>query len=459
MNKDSFEQRRTRLKAFISENLALVGAIGGWFEMGARLAAAVLLIPVLIRFLGDDMAGVWFTYQSTIAMLSCVEFGLRRTFTRETSAAISGGRSHESGDFLQTLGGQRGVMQVYAAARQLFSTVSFAGILLSLGTFHFILAKSRLAGVITPDAGSAWTVLTIELAVIFLTLPDIALLDGIAKIHVTRMISGVYALLRGLAMAMGAMITGSLLGIAVCALAVSLLNLAAFKLATRSRRLNSETNSGDRLHQAEFIKLLKMSLPMGAFATGHYVMVSIQPVLIGLFLEPASVTSFYIPFRLISLLNTGAFQIVVPRLPPFTMTICKGNKQEAVRIFSNTMRSLLLLLVLCATLFLIVTPHLMEIMKVSSVPTLVLMLLILDGGILYLCGTCADFVIAAGKCPFLWSTVAWVAIGAALGVPLTIHFGAAGSVAAVIIAGLVSRNTHAVIEAVRLIKSLKDDRR
>src|SRR2546423_995001 len=129
------------LVRWLKSHPARAGALAGWYQQACGALAALIAVPLVIKNLGASDAGLWFSFQSILAIINLTDFGLSFVFSRQIAYSLKakGETLAGSPDFLLTRVGWEGVSDVYEASRRMFRWVSLVGLLVLVVLYHGIL--------------------------------------------------------------------------------------------------------------------------------------------------------------------------------------------------------------------------------------------------------------------------------------------------------------------------------
>jgi O-antigen/teichoic acid export membrane protein len=177
---------------------------------------------------------------------------------------------------------------------------------------------------------------------------------------------------------------------------------------------------------------------MGLVNLSSFLVSYVQVPLLGLFLGPQGVPAFYLAQRLGQMGTLGVMQLIHPQLPLFTQELAAGQSAAAR---SRLKRSVLWVTASglgVQALFFLVSPVLVEwwLGPGRYVPNAVLLVMALDYGLMIAAVVWAQFVLAAGSNPFLWSTLLSGVVNVVLLSWSVPRFGLVGAAAASLLTGV-----------------------
>src|SRR5205823_2735374 len=100
---------------WIKEHPARAGTLAGWYQQGCGALAALIVMPLVIRALSAESAGLWFCFQNMLAIINLTDFGLSFVVARQVSYSLhaTGQPARGGSDFIPTRGGWQGVSDIY----------------------------------------------------------------------------------------------------------------------------------------------------------------------------------------------------------------------------------------------------------------------------------------------------------------------------------------------------------
>ena len=118
----------------------------GWYQQGASVGVAIILIPQVIGLLSTEETAVWFLCQSLLGIVALAKFGVPFTIARQIaySKAASGDSVDAwEGDFVVFRKGWDGISEIFVLARIIFHFVSLVGISICLIVGEVILPMGQ----------------------------------------------------------------------------------------------------------------------------------------------------------------------------------------------------------------------------------------------------------------------------------------------------------------------------
>src|SRR5881396_273211 len=131
---------------WVQEHPARAGTLAGWYQQGCGALAALIVMPLVIRGLASESAGLWFCFQNMLAIINLTDFGLSFVVARQISYSlhVGTGLAQERSDFIPTRGGWQGVSDVYYASCALFRRVGLAALAILILLYHLVLPLGKL---------------------------------------------------------------------------------------------------------------------------------------------------------------------------------------------------------------------------------------------------------------------------------------------------------------------------
>src|SRR5258705_11935128 len=92
-----------QIRSWVELHPARAGTLAGWYQQGASAVAALVAVPLVLKQLGDADAGLWFAFQSMLAILNLTDFGLSFVVARQVAFSLKAqSASAEMSDFIPT---------------------------------------------------------------------------------------------------------------------------------------------------------------------------------------------------------------------------------------------------------------------------------------------------------------------------------------------------------------------
>lgn len=447
-------------KTFLS-SVFCYGTIAGWYQQICAAIYSLATIPFYLHFLGSELAGVWFFFQVLAAAVLLVDYGLSFVFARQYSYTLSktqSGLLHDNA-FLGSHWGWQGAKTLLHTNRRIFFIIA----LLSGSVWAFIAWGINFFPVLHLQDNPAttamfWWGMALTTAFALLARPSFSCLEGSGRIAYARFLQGTHHLAQGLAIGLVLMCGGQLTALSWTLAGVTLLFwLVAHLYVNRLRQFRFVTSYVPRMLTLDEVRhLWKQAWPMGTTSLGAFMVSMSQVPLLALTQGPQNVTSFYLAQRIGQFLNQGVTSILAPHLPRFTQLIATGDYDQARRKMQHNLKVITICTLLTNIFFAVASPYLVKIFLPNAmyIDTITLVLLALDYTLLGATVAWGHFVVASGRNPFLWVTLASGGISLLLGSFLIDKIGLTALPLATLLAGLCTTYWLSLREGCRLYRSL-----
>jgi O-antigen/teichoic acid export membrane protein len=447
-----------KLRNWIVDHQVRAGALAGWYQQACGAVAALVAIPLVIKNLGSSDAGLWFSFQSILAIITLTDFGLSFVISRQVAYSLTATTENFTGDsdFIPHCLGWTGVGEVYEASRRLFRWVSFGGLLILVFLYHVVLPLGKLLPAVTADTTIAWYLLGAATLVSLQAKPHQAVLEGLAKLYVTRFLSGTFQLASGFGAVAVLLWGGGLKEMALVVSIASACNYAVIRWLVKWQ-VGPRLPPVSQLPEGLLRQFLRISAPMGILNLSAFCVSSIQVPLIGSLLGPKVVPAFYLAQRIGQVLNQAVTQLVQPQLPLFTQDLAAGNTQGARQRMKETIVWVTGLAVAVNAFFFLFSPVLAQLWVGPShyVTRPVLLLMSIDYLILSAAVVWGLFVLASGTNPFVFSTVMAGILNVGLCAAVVPTVGMIGVPMATLIAGLCTNYWYVVYRGILCLRTLR----
>jgi O-antigen/teichoic acid export membrane protein len=448
-----------RLARWTIKHPARAGTIAGWYQQGCSVVAALIVVPLVLKVLGSQEAGLWFCFQNMLAIINLTDFGLSFVVARQVSfsmharSGISRGRS----DFLATREGWLGVMDIYFTSRALFGRVGLLGLVILVLLYELILPHGKLLTHATTQTRIAWYLLGGAALFSLYAKPHLAVLDGLAKVHLARFLVGTTQLLTGLGVILAMLAGGHLPEMASVVMVLSFVQYLAAQWLLR--RTSKDLRRPTDLPGGLWRQFLRIALPMGVLNVGSFLISSIQVPLLGFLLGPHVVPGFFLAQRIGQTLNQAVMHVVAPQLPLFTREVALQDSSVARRRLRRTVAIVTGSAFILNLVFYFGSPKLADwwVGSGSYVDSTTLVVLSLDYWLCTSAVAWAQFVLAAGSNPFVWSTLISGLLSLVLNWVLVPRYSITGAALSGLITGLLLNYWYAVYRGVRCSRGLKTD--
>jgi O-antigen/teichoic acid export membrane protein len=446
---------------WMEQHPARAGVFAGWFQQSATAFSALLVVPVLMRVLSPTEAGQWFSFQGFLAMAGLVDLGLGFAISRQAAHCLGGNVQIAGSDFLDFGHGREGVAVLHKTAKRILRTV--VGLMLASGViiFELILPHTKLFGnndqiFLRP----VWYMMLGGAVLFFSGLVEMAILNGLGKVYLTRFYSGIYFLSNGILLVIAAWGTHSLTVMALAFLVCSLFFRLLLGFITR-RMVPDIYNYNQRVtnlrHESLIIPLCKVAIPVGTVNIGAFLFSTVQVPLLGALLGPVVVAPFYFAQKIGQFLSTAATQPIMPQLPFFTNSLGGNRFHEAKHIMVKAVWLNGALVLLANLVFFFCSPYFFHALtgKDAYIPPLTLGLMALDYLILNSVVVFGFFVLASGKNPFVWTTLISGFLNVILITLLVPKYGIIAIPCASLLVGLMINNWYNPYKGTQLLLKLK----
>lgn len=435
----------------------------GWYQQGCGLLATFVTLPYVLAKLSSLQAGLWFTFQGFLGAITLADFGFTYVISRQVAYSLGtagGSDSEKVNDFIVTEKGWAGVSAVYTAGKSLFRHVNIAAMATLVFIYEGVLPFTKLSAYQGSETHSSWYLLGVATVVALQTRLLHAFLDGMGKMYLTKIIGGTYQLIMSLGIIAALSYKPGLLSISCAVLFSGILQFLATSLVLRGyshgqlRMKSSESVSKLRK------MLWKVALPVGVVSSSAYFIVSAQIPLAGSILGPEAVKPLYIAIRVGQTFLQFLMQLLFPQLPLFTRDIAKKEKSSAFRRMNKVVIIFTVCSIGCFLLYFFTSPFLVNVWLGRTgndiyVKTGTLLVLSIDLCILACASVWAQFVLASGINPMVYSTVANGILTMVLGIFFCTQWGVIGIPTASLVAGLVTNYWYVPAKGIMLLNQLK----
>lgn len=395
---------------WIKSHPTRAATIAGWYQQICSIGGMALSIPVVIKSLGNQDVGIWFSLQGLIAIFLLTDFGFSMAITRQVAHTynLNLQAGHLSTDLIETSPGWDGVEHLYVASKKIFKRVAIGSLFLFILTYELILPWTSLLPHRTVETAVVWYLLAGSFSIIFQARLDQAFLDGLGYMYVTRFIAGSYQLGCGIFSIFALWFGFGLMGLASVLFVGSVLQLFVTRLSFKYI-VSNNFNASNVHHQARPLirRLWKVAVPFGLVNSGVYLVGAAQVPLLGAILGPTVIASVYLAFKISQTLNSFVLQIIGAQLPLFTKQCAQGYWSNAKRQMLQTLIIGGILQIGIAVFIYYISPKIVQwwVGKDHYIEGAVLLAFTINYLITTLAGLPAQFVLAAGRNPFSSSTI------------------------------------------------------
>jgi O-antigen/teichoic acid export membrane protein len=200
------------------------------------------------------------------------------------------------------------------------------------------------------------------------------------------------------------------------------------------------------------------SWEQGVTSLGTYLVISINPLLIGWLMGPSGVAEYYLPWRAVTAAQTALIAIFLPHLPFMIEQVREGAHDVVKRRFKRLFVIGMVLGCLGYGTFVAAGPRLLGWWLHDTVPVsrAVLLSLALWQMLGVLQTICWLYIVAYGIQRFAHSIVAGAVLNVVLSIWMIPRFGVLGSVLATTAAQLLTSNWYTAWRALTLWRSLRE---
>ena len=450
---------RINLTDWVERHPARAGTLAGWYQQACGLLAAVVAVPLVIRLLPPGEAGLWFAFQSVLAILQLTDFGFTLALSRQVafSMATQGAPREGGTDFLDTRAGWGGVSDVYDLTCRIFRWVCVIGLVVLAILYHAILPLGKMLEHRDAETTVSWYVLGISALLLLQAKPHLAVLDGMARVYLTRVLSGTQLLLSGFGVIAVLIGHGRLVHMALAVLATAVLYYAAARWCVR-RTASRWLVPAVGMPKSSVRKFLRVTAPLGVLSLSAFMVTSVQVPLVGFILGTVTVPAYYLAQRIGSVLNQACLQFLYPQLPLFTRQIGARHYSEAARRMRRALVLATVLIVAANVVFYVAGPWVVDrwVGPGRYLTGLPLVVLAVDFCLMNCSGSWGAFVLARGINPFVISTLLSGAMTLVLCVVLGRGLGLLGITLASLVAGLCTNYWFVILQGLRLLRSLNN---
>lgn len=445
-----------RITSFIRNHPGRAGTIAGWFQQVCSGGSAIILVPLLLHYLGSGLAGVWFAFQGFLAFAQLSDFGFGLAISRQIAFTRSSSRRSARHDLLEFEPGWAGVAEIMGMSKRIYLFICGVASVGLIIVFEGILPQTEMRLAAAPyrlawylSGGAAIGALAAGW--------HGAILIGLGKTHWVRFTAGCYALVQGIGVAVVVLFGGGLTSMAVVSLAASAVYFLSMQIALHQFVMRPPSaHSGQPAPPTA--ALFRIAAPVGTVNVASFLVSAIQVPILASLLGPEKVAPFYLAQKIGQFLSRGAMQAIQPQLPFFTRLLADLQENRARLAM---MRCILISAGLTggAMLIFLATPWIISSLSSQknfpNFPTVSLMAL--DYFLLGVTTSMAHFVLAAGRNPFVASTLAAGAINLVLTFAFVPAFGLIGLPLATLISGLATNYWLAPLASFNLLRSLGAD--
>jgi O-antigen/teichoic acid export membrane protein len=440
---------------FLNKHPARAGTLAGWFQQGCGMMVALLLIPVVTRFLSPHEAGIWFAFQGLVTMIGLLDLGFGFAISRQAAFTIGSTETTlAKDDFLHLAQGWTGVAQLFRLTHSLYRWLAIAAAGLGIVVFEVISRFGNLLPDGTPGVRACWYAMAAASCLLILTAGHSAFLNGIGAVYQTRLLAGLYQLAAGAGAASAAWAGWGLpamgASFAVCAVAYRVVIGFFWHAYTHPMREVAEIAPAP----GSLGRLARAALPVGGVNVFASLIYTIQSPMLGFLLGPEKVAPFYLAQKIAMACNMLAMQTALPQLPFFTRAYGSGDNAQAFTNFQKTVLHTSVFVIIAALGFYFFSPDAASILlhQEKYIDQYTLFLMTLDLMIMGCSTIWGQYVLASGKNPFVVTTLLNGISSLCASCFLVPILGLAGLPTATLIAGFAFNYRKCISEGLRLYK-------
>ena len=435
------------------------GALAGWYQQSCGMLVTAFTMPLILRNLTPDQAGMWFAFQSIMAFLNLTDFGFTQVISRQVAFSLH--RTAEDGepldDFIHTSSGWVGIAELFVTGKRLFSWMNGIAVILIVVSYEFILPLGKLVEHRTIKTDLAWYCLGIGTLLTLQGKLYQGVLEGLGKFYAARTVAGTAQLLAGVLVVVGLSLK---LGISILAgamLAANALQLCALWWLLHLHAAGRLRNLRD-IRPVPVCRVLRIAAPFGVLSIASFLFSAIQVPIIGSFLGAPAVAPYYLAQRLSGVLAGGILQLASPQLPFFTREISTCNYDAAAARMLKTLRAITLSSILGFAAYYFLTPELviLWLAKRAYVSNVVLLALSIDGIMLTVSVAFSHLVLASGRNPFLLTSLVAGLFNITGCLVMIKTFGVLGVAMSGLLAGVLTNYWFAPVQGFRLLYRLRN---
>lgn len=398
--------------AWVRRHPARASALAGWYQQACGIGSSLLIIPSVLRLLGQENAGLWFSLQGFVMMFALVDFGFSTVISRQVAYSLKAvaGRTKEEDeetDLFQTRPGWEGISDLHAASRTLFLRVTAAAAALLVVAYFIVASFTKLLPGMSWESFAVWCALGGALCFSFQARTPQSFLDGLGVMYLGRIISGTQLLLTNLGGVLALCFWPHLLSMALATLGAAALQYFVLQRALEKIG-DGRIDHGARADGEMMRRIGKVAVPFGVASSGWYLSGAAQVPLLGSVLGPAAVAPYYVALRISQSLIAAVMQITTAQVPFFTHECAAGAWEGAAARMKKTTVIGLALHLGAALFLLFVSPMVVDVWigpgrYLAFVP---LLIFCVNHFVSAAVALPAQFVLAEGRNPFATSTLA-----------------------------------------------------
>jgi O-antigen/teichoic acid export membrane protein len=366
-----------------------------WYSQVATAAGALVVIPVLSRALGQEYVAAWVLLQSIASIILLLDCGVAIN-TQRKIASLHGFQTESQAPLNQD------ALDKYLASALGANALSLLlGVVISAVISLNLDSIAALKIIPEPQRVPVWLNFAVaSLGALVARLPT-AYLEGAGKMRLARSYIGSQAIISASGVTITSIYTKSFFWVSFVYMSIALISATGLMYFANK---NSPTPLRNRLiiSSRSATQCIRESLSLGMLSVSSYLFSSVQIPIIGSFLAPEAVAPFYICQRCAQFVSQAVSNYVQPNAIYFTSLLASSQELQAARVMSSTLKTAVALglaglgAVTCSMPFLTET-----VFQTDRIPVMMLWIMYLDYLFLILSVSCAQFVIASGRNPFL----------------------------------------------------------
>jgi O-antigen/teichoic acid export membrane protein len=459
MSPDTNRSIPSKIACWLKCNPTRAGAIAGWLQQAISLLVAVLLIPVVTRYLPAEEAGIWFAFQSIMAAIAIVDMGFGFAISRQvafTSGAKASLQDQRNDDFIYLDEHPDNIGYLSSIVTMLYFRLAIAAALLACIAFEIIAHFGQLIPYNSSEIRLCWYTLALGAVVSINAAGQAAILNGLGLVYQTRILTALQLAAAGIGAAVAAAAGMGLVWMAASFALASMLYWAAIA-AIRRRMVPVPRHPLNACRQKSLLsRIARVALPVGGVNVFGFLVYGVQTPLLGFLLGPSQVAPFYLAQKISTACTMFTMHIALPRLPLFTRMVGANNTTGAAALMLRTIKQTSLVTTALALAFYVFSPSLANILLNGElfVDGKTLLLMAVDLILLTVTVTWGHFVLASGRNPFVISTILTGISSVLLSVWLISLFGITGLPLATILSGLMFNYRVNLVEGFKTLKYL-----
>ncbi len=436
---------------------ARAATLAGWFQQGCTTGIAILLIPIVTSKLSSAEAGIWFTFQSVITLISLIDLGFGFAISRQAAFTLGTQKETSYDDFIPLAAGWSGVAQLFKLTRLLYLILAVAATCFALCFYEITSRVGNLFPSEITDIRWAWYAISCAAVMLISTNGSSSFLNGLGAVYQTRLLAALYQLIAGVGAIAAVFLDGGLLWMAISFASSSILYRLCIEVILHRYYPEIRLQIEIPPPKNSLKKLAKVALPVGGVNIFGSMIYTAQVPLLGILLGPEKVAPFYLAQKIGQSFNMVVMHVALPQLPFFTRLLGLGDLHGASLNMKKNIFYTTILALISSLLFFHLSPWMATVLlkKGGYVDTLTLGLLALDFSILAASVIWGHYVLASGRNPFVLSTILTGFTSLGLSILLVTELGIMGLPIATICAGILFNYRKNIIEGIKQYKRIR----